>query len=311
MDDTLDLRDGRWHIVVAPSLGGSLLACEYDGMPVLKPTAQPERLGRLPALHCCYFPLIPYSNRIENGLFRFRGVSIRPAEEVAGAPHAIHGHGWLAEWRITGRNGTGCALSFCHAPASDWPWPYQGRQTLAIVDDELRITLAIENLGTTAMPCGLGFHPFLPASGGARLQMQAARVWDGTADAFPSQRVAVPGRLDFRSGPRVADRQGTNHCFDGWPGRATVSYEHAPRRLALDGCEATHSVIVYIPEDADYFCVEPVTHTVNAMNLPNAAESGLWTLEPQETRQITMSIRCDITGRDLPRQRSRTSDRSP
>ena len=99
----------------------------------------------------------------------------------------------------------------------------------------------------------------------------------------------------------------------GSPGSpvTTVSDEQGPRRVILGGCAATHSVIVYIPESADYFCVEPVTHTVNAMNLPDAAESGLWTLEPQETRQISMSIRCDVTGLGLPPRLQRTSGPSP
>ena len=98
-------------------------------------------------------------------------------------------------------------------------------------------------------------------------------------------RVAVPASLDFRDGPRVSDRQGTDHCFDGWQGRATVSGGGTTRTLVLEGSEEARFLIVYIPEDADYFCIEPVTHAVNAMNLPDAAESGLWVLAPRETRQ--------------------------
>ena len=169
------------------------------------------------------------------------------------------------------------------------------------------------------MPCGLGFHPFLPKADGARLQFEAAHVWDGNAGAFPRKRVAIPAALDFRDGPRVSDRQGTDHCFDGWQGRATMRFEAPARSLLLEGSEATRFLIVYIPENADYFCVEPVTHAVNAMNLPDAAESGLWMLEPRATREISMTIRCvatpkgrpDYAGRDWTRRLPRTSDRSP
>ena len=115
-------------------------------------------------------------------------------------------------------------------------------------------------------------------------------MWDGGAGAFPTMRVAVPASLDFRDGPRVSDRQGTDHCFDGWQGRATVS-GGAKRTLVLEGSEETRFLIVYIPDNADYFCIEPVTHAVNAMNLPDAAESGLWVLAPRETRSISMTIR--------------------
>ena len=119
------------------------------------------------------------------------------------------------------------------------------------------------------MPCGLGFHPFLPAADGARLRMEAGRVWNAPADAFPRQHIAVPADLDFRDGPRVVERWGTNHCFDRWTGSADGELRARPAQLVLEGCEATQSIIVYIPEHADYFCVEPVTHAVNAVNLPD------------------------------------------
>ena len=290
MSDTIELADGRWKVVVAPMLGGALIACDYDGKVVLKPVAQPAG-GGLPAMPCCHFPLIPYSNRIENGRFRFGGAVIRLRENVAGSPHALHGHGWQAAWRLTERGDAGCTLSFDRAPAPDWPWRYRGTQTIAVAGDALHLELAIENLDTAAMPCGLGFHPFLPRNGGARLALEAAQVWDGSAGTFPRRRVDVPAALEFRHGPRVGDRQGTDHCFDGWRGAALVSDERSARAWRIEGCAATRFVIVYIPADADYFCVEPVTHAVNAMNQPDAAESGLWTLQPREVRRISMTIR--------------------
>ena len=96
MSDTLELGDGHWKLLVAPSLGGSLLACEHDGLPVLQPVAQPVGARRLSS-HCCHIPLIPFSNRIENGRFSFEGRSIRsrpmstarrtPCTGMAGRPH--------------------------------------------------------------------------------------------------------------------------------------------------------------------------------------------------------------------------------
>ncbi len=103
------------------------------------------------------------------------------------------------------------------------------------------------------MPCGLGFHPFLPRSGDARLELEAAQVWNGTADAFPTARMDVPAALDFRAGPRVSEREGTDHCFDGWKRRATVRYGQGSRTLVLDGCEETAYVMVYIPEERRLF----------------------------------------------------------
>ena len=291
MSDTLELGDGRWSIQVAPSLGGSLLACSFDGVPVLHPVAQAEADGR-PTARYCHFPLIPFSNRVENGRFSFNGSSLHLARNVAGSPHAIHGHGWQAAWQVTERRDASCTLTYEREATPDWPWRYRGRQTIAVAGDALRLTLAIENLGPAAMPCGLGFHPFLPRSGGARLELDAATVWNGVAGAFPTARVDVPAALDFRSGTAVSEREGTDHCYEGWKRRATVRYGQDSRTLVLEGSEATAYAIVYIPVGADYFCIEPVTHAVNAMNHADAAAGGLWSLEPGATREIRMTIRC-------------------
>ena len=92
MNDALELGDARWKLVVSPSLGGSLLACQHDGVEVLKPVPQPAADDRQPIPRCC-FPMIPFSNRVENSRFTFDGMTVRLTPNVGGSPHAMHGHG--------------------------------------------------------------------------------------------------------------------------------------------------------------------------------------------------------------------------
>jgi|SRR6185503_1033294 len=294
MRNTLEVGDGRWKIVVAPSLGGSLLACDFDGVPVLRAAPQTPA-SRRPAIRCCHFPLIPFSNRIENGRFRFDGETVSLPRNVVGSPHALHGHGWQTAWQVSESDGASCALTYQRKATPDWPWPYRARQTIAVAGNSLYLLLAIENPGSAAMPGGLGFHPFFPRSAGARLELSAAQVWDGNAAGFPTVRADIPAGLEFHGAPRLADREGTDHCFDGWSRRATIRYEHPARRVTLDGCKETSHAIVYVPANADYFCVEPVSHAVNAMNLADPAAAGWWTLEAGEIRSISMTIRCVVT----------------
>lgn len=289
MDDGFLLGDGRWMLEVAPALGGSLLACEFDGVEVLRPVAQPAAGGR-PAMRCCHFPLVPFSNRIENGRFDFDGQATRHAPNVPGSPHAMHGHGWQGAWRLIERDRTRCALSFRRDATPDWPWSYRAWQTVALEGNALRLSLGVENPGAADMPCGLGFHPFLPRHGDTRLAFEATHVGTGRAGEFASARIAVPALLDFRNGPRLTEREGVDHCYEGWSGRVDASGGPAAGALALDGCAGTPFVIVYVPEGGNYYCIEPVTHAVNAMNLPEAAARGWWRLGPRERREISMRI---------------------
>src|SRR5262245_30242425 len=111
MAESLTLRDGHWQVVVLPSYGASLQLCEFDGLPVLQPTARLERVGAAP-LPCCYFPMIPFCNRVENSQFDFAGATVSLRENVAGTPHAMHGHGWHTAWDVTHSSRTACALSY-------------------------------------------------------------------------------------------------------------------------------------------------------------------------------------------------------
>jgi len=151
MVEQLRLHDGRWNVVVSPAHGGSLALCEFDGIPVLIPAARLERLGRA-AISCCYFPMIPFVNRIENARFTFAGASVQLSENIAGTPHAIHGHGWQTAWRVLRSNATACSMSYRHEANADWPWSYEGTQSFEVLGDTLRIALAIRNLATTPMP---------------------------------------------------------------------------------------------------------------------------------------------------------------
>lgn len=291
MTESLTLRDRYWNVVVSPVYGGSLRLCEFDGISVLKPTARLERFGG-PSLSCCYFPMIPFANRIENSRFSFAGATVNLHENVAGTRHAIHGHGWQAAWHVSYSSEKICSLAYRREATRDWPWRYEGSQSFEIAGNTLRLTLEILNLSATPMPCGLGFHPFFPARDGACLQLEAQRVWKGSVSDFPRERVEVPPHLRFTGGVPLSERIGTDHCFDGWRRLAILTFREARHAIVLEGCEATGHVIVYVP-GGDYFCVEPVTHAVNAMNLVDSARAGLWTLEPGGSREITTSLRVE------------------
>ena len=234
--------------------------------------------------------MIPFSNRIENGRIPWGATPVRVAPNVVGSSHPQHGHGWQADWQVVEAGRTSCTLSFRRLPTPDWPWEYRGLQTFAIFDDGLRFTLGIQNVGVSTLPCGLGFHPFLARSTGSRLEFAAERVWDGAAETFPTDRVAVPSSLDFRGGPLLSERQGVDHCFEGWTRRATLRDDRSRRAYVVGGCEETRFAIVYVPAGVDHFCIEPVTHAVNAMNLADPAAAGWWMLEPGASRSIEMTI---------------------
>jgi aldose 1-epimerase len=146
------------------------------------------------------------------------------------------------------------------------------------------------------MPGGLGFHPFFAKTRGARLAFDALRVSNRRAGEFPTESVAVPVALGFNDGPGVEDREGTDHCFEDWGGVAIVA--DGARSFRLESSKAARYLIVYVPAGGDYFCAEPVTHAVNAMNRQDPARAGLWRLAAGEERRATLTLRPAVTRRD-------------
>ena len=252
------------------------------------------RVG-LPAVRCCHFPLIPYSNRIENGRFSFRGSPMRLARErrrltprdprprlagrVAGAERdrrALRADVPARRRRPIGRGDTGPADA-----------AVVGRRVAADARDR-------EPRAATRCPAASA--SIRSCRGPRRAPRAGGGPASGTERPAPSRRRAWPCPPSSISGRDRGRRAGRNRSLlrrleaprDGAL-RAGPAHARA-RGLRGDGTRS----IVYIPERADYFCVEPVTHAVNAMNLPGRRGSGLWTLDRARRRHCgrsPMSIR--------------------
>jgi aldose 1-epimerase len=284
------LRDHQWRVRILPQFGGCLDECAFREQAMLQPV---EQRSSLAAVELCYFPLVPFSNRIKNSRFSFEGRTIELEPNLRDHPHAIHGHGWQAKWRVLRADASQCALVYEH-PASDrWPWRYRALQTFCIDGAELAITLTLTNEAASRMPAGIGFHPFFAKTGTARLSAAASRLWNGPAQEFPSQTVGVPDELDFAVSRPVGSARGVDHCFSGWDGRATIEWPDAPFRLALDVGGALEHFLLYVPEGRDFFCFEPVSHPINAFNDPASEEHTALGLAPAQELSATLTLRCD------------------
>ena len=83
---------------------------------------------------------------------------------------------------------------------------------------------------------------------------------------------------------RALPRDCIDHAFVGWPGEASV---HGPRRrLRLDLAADAGNFVLFTPQDANFFCFEPVDHAIDAVHLPGgAAAHGMTVLAPGEGMQ--------------------------
>ena len=89
-----------------PECGGTIralyLTSSSEPVHLLRPTPAEAIAAREVGSTACY-PLVPFSNRIKDGLFSFRNQQYRIAPNRLPHPHPMHGHGWQGSWEVERR----------------------------------------------------------------------------------------------------------------------------------------------------------------------------------------------------------------
>ena len=165
----LTLRAGAWQATVRPEVGGALASLTFDGAEVLR--TMPE--GSANPLDAACFPLVPYCNRIRDGRFSWDGRTVQMPANFPPEPHSLHGLGWQAPWTVTAEAGFKCSLSHSYDGSGAWPWAYEAEQRVRLGSQGCAITLHVTNRGDTAMPCGLGLHPYFRRRPETRVRFSA------------------------------------------------------------------------------------------------------------------------------------------
>ncbi len=273
------LRNADSRVTLDAAHGGGVREFSWRGLDIFRPATAGADTDPF-ALGC--FPLIPYANRIANGRFAFEGHEVRLRRNWDRDPHPLHGQGWLKPWGIQQTSPTQATMEFLGG-GDEWPWRYRAVQDFVLEADALDIRLCVQNLSERTMPGMLGLHPYFPQPVQALVSARARTVWLTDAQSLPVQEVLAPPDWSFEQ-PRAASRIGLDHCFDHWDGTASVRWPDRVLNISASGCRALH---VYTPPGLDFFCLEPQTAEVGALNRDSAA---IRRLAPGESLEMRVSF---------------------
>jgi aldose 1-epimerase len=287
------LHCGSLGAEVCPAFGGRVLSF-FDAGPPHRHWLRP--IGRAAALRGEHvrggcFPMVPFSNRIRDGLLVWNGRPRRLAADPLGAPHAMHGFGWRRAWRITEQRPDSVLMRLRHDPDASWPFACEVRQSVRLSEDRLELTLRLTNLDGEPMPAGLGWHPYFPLRSGAELGFDATGCWPGVLDHIPERRLALAprwrGTLTLRrAAPDLM------YAFDGWRGAASIRWRDAGLAMRMDFSRVLAHGIAFRPADADFFCLEPASHAIDGFNLfaSSVRNTGTRTLAPGASLSARMAL---------------------
>ncbi|MGI9511203.1 MAG: aldose 1-epimerase [Geminicoccaceae bacterium] len=284
--EIIGIEHGPCRLELCPKGGGCITAFRHDGRDVMRP-ATDEYWQTYEPRAAASFPLVPFSNRIADGRAEFEGRTFRFPINMPPEPHSIHGDGWTSAWDVESTEPARAVLA--HAPA-DTPFPYAAKQIFELSDDGLLATLEITNIGDRRVPVGFGHHPYFPRTDDLTLEMALCDVWLPDERHLPVRKEPVPEAWDFSSPKKLAPRTELDHDFTGGEAKAVLRWQNTGIELLIEADPVFRHVVVFVPPERDYVCVEPVSHVANAVNLAAAGrnDTGLHILNPGETLSGSM-----------------------
>ncbi|HEY8706753.1 MAG TPA: aldose 1-epimerase [Burkholderiaceae bacterium] len=272
-----ELHAGALRLALRPDLGGCIAGLWHRDLAVLR-SAAPATLSASRAAAC--YPLVPYSNRLGYRKFRWKGHDHTTQPNFGDNPHSVHGVGWQRPWEIASSSALEVVLRLRHGGDADWPFAFEASQYFTLTPQSMSVQMVFTNTAEVAQPVGLGWHPYFPKRARSRLHIELSDRWDADATQLPIRKVAQPGidsdvsHLDF------------DNCFEGWKGPARIRDE----KFSLQLTSSLPYLVVYTPQDRDYFCVEPVSHVSNAIHMADPAAHGLRTVAPGESFEASMKL---------------------
>jgi aldose 1-epimerase len=275
--DALIYGNSAIEAVVLPDAGARLHRLRAFGHDLLRTPEDPARHLAEPFWWGAYV-MAPWCNRLEAGPMSFGAHRIDLSPNFPDGS-AIHGQVYVRPWEVRG-DGT---LAI-RAGGGDWPWPCEVSQRLSVSGAELRIELALTNLGDDPMPGGLGLHPWFRKP--VQLAITSRAVFKDNLNTA-AQPDPVAGRFDLRgisqmeSGLDATWTDLSDPAVElAWPGAVR----------AMMRIKAQQAVIAAAsPDNLDAIAVEPQTHAPQGLRrLMNDEPSALSLLQPGETLPMTV-----------------------
>lgn len=277
---TVVLRAGAWEAEVRPEVGGSLATLRRDGVDVLRPMPTDST----DPLHAACFPLAPWCNRVRDSRFTHGTRAIILPANFPPEPHSLHGLSWHRPWTVERRTDAECRLADEYDGAGSWPWAFRAEQQIALEADGLTLTLALANPSDEPMPAGLGLHPYFRRRPETRVRFAAGHVLLAQPDCLPTGEIAPADRFgDWAAGAPLPGET-VDHCFAEWSGDAEIADSLGTIALTAHGAPFLH---LYAPADVSALCLEPVSHSPDALN---RAPEEMLVLAPGQSTGLTMRI---------------------
>lgn len=252
-----------------------------------------------PTPYGCGIVLAPWPNRIEGGSWMLDGKKQQLDITDPSNNCAIHGLLRNTEYQLRSVTSESVTLRAGIYPQHGYPFTIENLVTYSLVDDGLRVTHRLANLGSAAAPFGVGAHPYLRVGAHATADLTVTVLADTylpiNENKVPTAGQPVAGtQWDLRQGVSLAQ----TNLDTAYTDLTTVDGQQQVRLMAPDGTglvlwadEIFGYVQVFTPRNFPIrehaVAVEPMTCAANAFNTAD----GLRWLQPGESFEASWGLR--------------------
>jgi aldose 1-epimerase len=281
-------------VKIAPEGGNNMFSFTIGGTEILMP---PETLGKLATTFAGNPILYPTPNRIRNGIYVFRGDTLRMGFPGETRSHAGHGlvwddPAWKYDSPVAGKSSASFTARYVFDSANPRfaAYPYRNMLTMTytLLGDRVRAAYEVENLDTRPLGFGFALHPFWNIIGKREeVSIRVPLPWHMDAtNMLPSgklDRVTKDSKWSLLELTPLSKLRLDDVYFGATP-KSKVDVVWSSIGLELHqraSADFTH-VVVYTP-DRDFFCIENQTCSTDALNLYSMGlvkESHLQVLAP-------------------------------
>lgn len=177
------------YTAVVTELGATLRTLTYQGKDMIVSWDQnkpvPCSNGEL---------LIPFPNRIEDGVYTFEGKTYTLPIDEHEKHNAIHGYGYRAFWKMESLDEDRVTLMWRAGFMKGYPFDLTVRATYTLSDDGLRLNVSATNNDDIDAPWAVAIHPWI------------SNGFDGYGDEIDEQNAQCEVTIPARTHVTVNDR---------------------------------------------------------------------------------------------------------
>jgi aldose 1-epimerase len=230
--------------------------------------------------------LFPFVSRIQEGSYTFNGIEYQLKCNDADK-NALHGLVYNKKFKVVNKIQT---LKFCLVTVEyeekkeslGFPYTYKIQLTYTLYEEEINVSVKIENTALKAFPFTLGWHPYFLTDDFSKssLKFKSDKKIEFDENLVTKRVVDFKTEEEFKIGSKQLD-----DCFI--LNSNTLEFKTPLYQIEIRTNQIENYLQLYTSKDFPMIAIEPMTGVSNSFN----NKIGLQVLEPKESYSLLWNVK--------------------